>query len=232
MAVILSIETSTKTSSIAIHESGTLISSLNVHLEKSHSEYLTLSIKYLLKTSGIKIDTLDAVAISKGPGSYTGLRIGTSTAKGICYALDTKLISVNTLEAMALGMAKYKDANALLCPMIDARRMEVYCLVANKNMNVIAKTQAKIIDQSSFKDLLKNNTMIFFGNGASKCKDELGSSKNAIFIENIYPSAEHVGALAWESYQKDQFENTAYFEPFYLKDFIAKKPSINKLVKQ
>src|SRR5210317_1868161 len=105
MAVILSIETSTKTSSVAIHESGTLISSLNVHLEKSHSEYLTLSIKYLLKTSGIKIDTLDAVAISKGPGSYTGLRIGTSTAKGICYALDTKLISVNTLEAMALGMA-------------------------------------------------------------------------------------------------------------------------------
>jgi len=230
MAIILSIETSTKTSSIAIHENGELISSQHIHIEKSHAQYLTLSIKYLLETSGILMNHIDAVAISKGPGSYTGLRIGTSTAKGICYALDTKLIAINSLEAMAYGMAKLSYDKVLLCPMIDARRMEVYCLIAAQDMTIIETTKAMIIDKDSFAGLLTDNKIIFFGNGALKCKPELRHSSNAIFIEGVHPSAKHIGALAWEAYRRHQFEDTAYFEPFYLKDFIAKKPIGKKLV--
>ena len=142
MALILSIETSTLTSSIALHDQGTLISALDLHIDKSHSEYLTPSVKYLLESSGIKLNSLDAVAISKGPGSYTGLRIGTSTAKGICYAFDAKLIAINTLEAMAFGMSKFYKDSTLLCPMLDARRMEVYCTVCRVDMSIIEKTQA------------------------------------------------------------------------------------------
>lgn len=230
MGFILSIETSTLTSSIALHNNGNLISSLNIHIEKSHSEYLTPSIKYLLETSGIDIKELDAVAISKGPGSYTGLRIGTSTAKGICYALDIKLIAVNTLEAMAYGMSKFYSKNTLLCPMLDARRMEVYCLVSKLDLTILTETEAKIIDESSFSNLLSGNEMVFFGNGAAKCRTVLEKIENAIFVEDINPSAVNVGELAWRSYEKEEFENVAYFEPFYLKDFIAKKPSAKKLV--
>ena len=162
MSLILSIETSTLTSSIALHDKGILISALDLHIDKSHSEYLTPSIKYLLESSGIKMSALDAVAISKGPGSYTGLRIGTSTAKGICYALDSKLIAINTLEAMAFGMSKFYKDNTLLCPMLDARRMEVYCTVSRTDMSIIEKTQAKIIDESSYENLLAKNEMVFF----------------------------------------------------------------------
>lgn len=230
MAIILSIETSTLTSSIAIHEDGQLISSQNIHVEKSHSEYLAPSIKYLFETCGLKMKAIDAVAISKGPGSYTGLRIGTSSAKGICYALDVKLIGINSLIAMARGMIKYHFEDALFCPMIDARRMEVYCLVTKNDLSIVENTQAKIIDESSFANLLIDNQVIFFGNGAIKCKPALDYSEKAIFIENINPSAEHIGILAWEAYQQKKFEDLAYFEPFYLKDFIAKKPSVKKMV--
>ena len=218
MAIILSIETSTQTSSIAIHENGELLSSQHIHTEKSHAEYLTLSIKYLIETSGLQMHHIDAVAISKGPGSYTGLRIGTSTAKGICYALEAKLIAINSLEAMAFGMAQHLYEPVLLCPMIDARRMEVYCMIMDHEMSIIEGTQAKIIDKSSFESLLLKNKIMFFGNGASKCKPELSHHDNAMFIEGIYPSAEHIGALAWKSYCNHQFEDPAYFEPFYLKD--------------
>jgi tRNA threonylcarbamoyladenosine biosynthesis protein TsaB len=136
MAIILSIETSTPTSSIAIHDAGNLVSSQSIHKSKSHSEYLVPSIKYLCETSGIEINEIGAVAISKGPGSYTGLRIGTSTAKGLCYGLEAKLIAVNTLEAMAYGMRKYFAEETMLCPMLDARRMEVYCLVMGSDFSL------------------------------------------------------------------------------------------------
>jgi tRNA threonylcarbamoyladenosine biosynthesis protein TsaB len=230
MAIILSIETSTPTSSIAIHDAGKLISSQHIHVDKSHAEYLTLSVKNLLDTSGLSIQKVDAVAVSKGPGSYTGLRIGTSTAKGICYALGAKLIAVNTLEAMAYGMAKYQQKSVLLCPMIDARRMEVYCLIATTDGQIIEKTQAKIIDTDEFSELITDNEIVFFGNGAHKCKSVFGNNKNAVFVNDIFPSAADVGALGWQAYQKNQFEDTAYFEPFYLKEFIAKKPSTKKMV--
>jgi tRNA threonylcarbamoyladenosine biosynthesis protein TsaB len=176
------------------------------------------------------MNSLDAVAISKGPGSYTGLRIGTSTAKGICYAIGAKLIAINTLKAMAFGISKFYKDTTLLCPMLDARRMEVYCLVCRNDMSSIEKTQAKIIDQSSFENLLAKHEMVFFGNGAPKCKPLLQKSPNATFIDGIYTSAANIGDLAWRSFQNDQFEDVAYFEPFYLKDFVAKKPSAKKLV--
>lgn len=230
MALILSIETSTTVSSVAIHEDGHMIASQSLHIDKSHSAYLAPSIKNLFETSGLQMKSIDAVAISKGPGSYTGLRIGTSTAKGICFGLDAKLIGINSLEAMAYGIVKYMPKDVILCPMIDARRMEVYCLIAKTDMSILEKTSSKIIDEKSFSDLLSKNKIVFIGNGAMKCKPALDSSKNTIFIDDIFPSAEHVGALAWQAYENNEFENLAYFEPYYLKDFIAKKPSAKKLV--
>lgn len=230
MAIILSIDTSTNISSIAIHDEGRLISTQSIHKNKSHSEYLVPSIKYLFEMSDISLNSIDAVAIAQGPGSYTGLRIGTSAAKGLCYGLDARLIAINTLEAMCFGMHRFTLSDFLLCPMLDARRMEVYCLVMQPDGIIIENTQAKIIDENSFLSLLKAHKMIFFGGGASKCKPSLASHSNALFIDDVHPSAEHIGALAWEKYQKNQFEDLAYFEPFYLKDFIAKKPSVNKLV--
>ncbi len=225
MTLILSIETSTPASSVALHEDGKLISSLHIHLSKSHSQYLAPSIDCLFKVSGLELKSVDGVAISKGPGSYTGLRIGTSTAKGICYALDARLIAINTLESMVYGMAGYYEKNTIFCPMIDARRMEVYCLVADTDLNIVEPTQAKIIDENSFGHLLQDHKVIFFGNGAMKCQPLLGRYDNAVFIDDVHPSAENIGALAWKAWDKKQFEDVAYFEPYYLKDFIAKKPS-------
>lgn len=230
MAIILSIETSTPVSSIALHDSGVLISSQSIHKNKSHSEFLVPSIQYLCQASGITMQEIKSVAISKGPGSYTGLRIGTSTAKGICYGLDAQLIAVNTLEAMAHGISKYFDQETLLCPMLDARRMEVYCLAMINDGKILEPTNARIIDENSFQNLLDKNKVVFFGNGAIKCKSILGNHNNAIFIDDIYPSAIQIGELAWEKHQNASYEDLAYFEPFYLKDFIAKKPSSKKMV--
>lgn len=230
MAIILSIETATKTSSIAIHENGELLASLDLHQEKSHSEHLTSSIKYLLETCGIEIKDLVSVAISKGPGSYTGLRIGTSTAKGICYGIDAKLIGINTLKSMAYGMSRYSHEDVLLCPMIDARRMEVYCLLTDSKMNIVSETQAKIIDENAFAEHLEKSKILFFGDGAFKCKSKLEANENAVFLEVACTSAVHTGSLAWEAFKNNQFEDVAYFEPYYLKDFIAKKPSGKNLV--
>jgi len=230
MSIILSIETSTPISSIAFHNSGKLISDLTIHKNKSHSEYLLPSIKYLSEASGIKMKDIQSVAISKGPGSYTGLRIGTSSAKGLCYGLDVPLIAINTLEAMAIGIRKFFGEEVLLCPMLDARRMEVYCTVMELNGNILKKTSSLIIDEYSFADLLREHKMFFFGDGASKCKPVLQHHQNALFIDNVYPSAIHIGEMAWHKFTMNQFEDLAYFEPFYLKDFIAKKPSAKKLV--
>ena len=230
MAIILSIETSTPISSIAFHDAGKLISDLSIHKNKSHSEYLVPSIKYLAAASSISMKDIQAVAISKGPGSYTGLRIGTSSAKGLCYGLDVPFIAVNTLEAMAMGIRKFVSEKVLLCPMLDARRMEVYCVVMKDNGDVIEDTNARIINESSFGELLKKYKMLFFGNGASKCRPVLGDHPNARFVDKVFPSAIQIGELAWAKFQENLFEDLAYFEPFYLKDFIAKKPSAKKLV--
>jgi len=230
MAIILSIETSTVTSSIAIHDEGVLMASLHVHLTKSHSEHLAPTIKHLLEVCGKSSDDIHAIAVSKGPGSYTGLRIGTATAKGLCYGLNARLIAINTLEAMAFGIAAFSKEDTFLCPMIDARRMEVYCMILDKELKILQPTQALVIDENSFSEYLSDHRIVFFGNGADKCRAALRHQPNAIFLDGIHPNAEHIGTLAWRHFQHQYFEDVATFEPYYLKDFIAKKPSAPKLV--
>lgn len=223
--MILSIETSTKACSVALHNQGELLAESTLYVDKSHSEKLALLIKDLLSYADISTSKLQAVAVASGPGSYTGLRIGTSTAKGLCYALGIPLIAIGTLEAMTYGVSQsITDIEVLLCPMLDARRMEVYTLLATNKLKVIQSTEAKIIDEHSYADQLDTNKIVFFGNGASKCKPALGNNPNAIFINTQSISAVSVGTLAWNKFQQNDFEDLAYFEPEYLKEFKAIKP--------
>lgn len=223
--MILSIDTSTNVCSVALHHELQLIASAELHLDKSHSGYLIVLIREILAKSNIEAHELSAIAISEGPGSYTGLRIGTATAKGLCYAHDLPLIAVNTLEAMAKEVAAFfPQTSTLLCPMIDARRMEVYFAGFDGHMNPIEKTRPLIIDQNSFQNQLKQfEQLILFGNGADKCKEIMSQYENTKFIDEIYPSAKYVGLLAFEKWKSNQFENLAYFEPFYLKEFQVTK---------
>jgi tRNA threonylcarbamoyladenosine biosynthesis protein TsaB len=221
MALIVSIETSTTACSVALHQEGKLISEMGLFLEKSHSNYLTLMIEKTVEYAGYSLNEIDAFAVSKGPGSYTGLRIGVSTAKGLCFALDKPLIAINTLEAMALQISPFFDEKHLFCSLIDARRMEVYCAIFNKKMETISPTQAKIIDETSFKEELSKNKIVFLGNGAEKCKEVI-KSENIIYLDNIHPNAKEIGFLAIEKHKNKQWEDVAYFEPFYLKDFVGK----------
>ena len=219
MALLLCLETATKSCSVALARDGVLLHFKEEVSEKySHSEQLTLFIESLLQEQRIELSDLDAIAVSKGPGSYTGLRIGVSTAKGLCYALDKPLIGVSTLEAMASGMEK-KIPNKLYCPMIDARRMEVYMAFfqAGKQLTDI---KAHIVETNSFSKMLAKKKVLFFGDGAEKCQG-LISHVNATFITDVYPSAKDMVALAENAFMQKQFENIAYFEPYYLKDFVA-----------
>lgn len=218
---ILSIETSQKVSSVALHNGSELLASSTLFNEKSASGLLTPLIEQLLKNCNIKPTDLEAVAVAKGPGSYTGLRIATSTAKGLCLAIDKPLIAINTLEAMVLQVADFHPKSFLFCPMLDARRMEVYCALYDSNLNCLKNTEAKIIDENSFIALLSNTSIVFFGDGATKCKSFFGENKNAHFINNIWPSATTIGKLAFEKYLKNDFENLVTFEPFYLKEFVG-----------
>mgnify|MGYP002713046199 CR=1 FL=1 len=222
--MILSIETSTKTCSVALHDKNTLLAETTLHVDKSHSEKLAVLIKDLLQYAEVNSKQLKAIAVASGPGSYTGLRIGVSTAKGLCYALNIPLIAINTLEAMAFGMGKTLTEKALICPMLDARRMEVYCLVADHKGKVLQPANAKIIDAHSFEQELSEHKMVFFGNGAAKCKPVMEHSKNAFFIDNEGISAVYVGELALKKFNEEAFEDLAYFEPEYLKEFKAIKP--------
>ena len=224
MSVILSIETSTKICSVALHLEGSLLACHDLFLEKSHSSLLTVMVADVLKQCAFSLHDISAIAVSLGPGSYTGLRIGVSTVKGLGYALDKPVIGVNTLEAMAVGSSRFNTDGALLCPMIDARRMEVYCLLMNHELDLIERTQARIIDELSFADYLQDEKILFFGNGADKCREVLRHQSNALFLEGINPSAMYVGAVACQKFEKKLFEDIAYFEPFYLKDFKPGKP--------
>ncbi len=223
MAIILSIETSTNAGSVAVHHEDKFLAQVEMHHSNAHSYHLNHAIDFALKLSDVTINQLEAIALSKGPGSYTGLRIGTSTAKGLCCALNIPLISVNTLRAMAKSVAPYFDANHLLCPMIDARRMEVYTALYNITLSNIFPTEARILAEDTYGQELQNSSVVFFGNGAAKF-ESLTHSKNAIFLKDISPSAKFIGELAISKYQKNQFEDLAYFEPYYLKEFMATKP--------
>jgi len=224
MGLILAIETSTVVCSVALFDGPLILGLQELYTEKSHSQFLTPMVGNVVDQAGYKLQALDAVAISMGPGSYTGLRIGTSTAKGLCFALDIPLISVNTLMAMVCGMNKYNQNGKLLCPMIDARRMEVFSMVTNDKLKILEDTQAKVINELSYHQFLREYEMLFFGNGSDKCKKILSKTPNAHFIKGVNPSASNIGDLAWEKYQNKKFEDLAYFEPFYLKSFRATKP--------
>lgn len=223
MALILSLETSTTVCSVALASDYTMLALKEENARYTHAEHITLYIQEVLKQAGRTFSELDAIAVSMGPGSYTGLRIGVSTAKGLCFALDKPLIAIPTLKSMATSQFSTPDSQLplLLCPMIDARRMEVYCAVYDNYFNEVRKTEAVIITENSFTDLLKENTVYFFGDGAVKCKEVLGIHKNAVFIDNIFPSAKYLAKLAYDSFSRQRFENLALFEPFYLKDFVA-----------
>ncbi|MNR08045.1 tRNA threonylcarbamoyladenosine biosynthesis protein TsaB [compost metagenome] len=177
-----------------------------------------------MDSAGLKYEELDAVAVSKGPGSYTGLRIGVSTAKGLCFALDKPLIAIDTLQMMAEGFAAQQPENkGLICSMIDARRMEVFTAVFDHQLNHISPVEAKIIDEQSFEGLLTDQTITFIGDGAAKCREVL-SHERASFLESNFNSAAHMSRLALEAFQAGNFEDVAYFEPFYLKDFVLTTP--------
>ncbi|MBL4625821.1 MAG: tRNA (adenosine(37)-N6)-threonylcarbamoyltransferase complex dimerization subunit type 1 TsaB [Flavobacteriales bacterium] len=227
MAIILSIETATKACSVAISQNNKILSVVeNIGDGYSHAENLSVFIEKSLTETDLKYADIDAVAISKGPGSYTGLRIGTSTAKGLCFALDIPLISVSTLQAMAIGGKKEFNyqSSTLFCPMIDARRMEVYSAFFNSTTDFIRETQADIIDENSYLTYLSKSEVVFFGDGAEKCKETLSVHDNAHFIDGFHPSAQYMVGIACDKFTSKQFEDTAYFEPYYLKDFVAGKP--------
>lgn len=225
MALILSLETSTTVCSVALHSNGKLIASAEMHKEQSHASKLAVLIDQVVKLADVSMNSLQAIAVSEGPGSYTGLRIGVSTAKGLCFALGIPLLSVGTLSLLARQIqSKAILDNAWFCPMIDARRMEVYCQMFDSEMNVLQPIEAKVIDEESFKDLLPDHKIIFFGDGAAKCKSVIIHS-NAFFISDIVPSAKELGSLASEKILKNEFENLVTFEPFYLKEFLIKKPA-------
>ena len=220
--MILQIQTATTVCSVALANQGQVIAFKEVNERNIHAEAITVFIDEILKNAGVKYHDLDAVAVSSGPGSYTGLRIGVSTAKGLCYALDKPLIAVETLEAMAGGMiATGVDPNTLLCPMIDARRMEVYTALFNAEGKRLKATAAEIIDADSFFEQLKNNKILFFGDGAPKCRAVLGNNPNALFVDDFNNSATHLTQMAYHKFKAGQFEDVAYFEPFYLKDFLV-----------
>jgi tRNA threonylcarbamoyladenosine biosynthesis protein TsaB len=223
MALILSLETSGTACAVALHAGGTLVKSLEVNEPQAHAAKLAVLVKEVLQQAGFAVHQLQAVAVSAGPGSYTGLRIGTSTAKGICYALNIPLIAIDTLEVLAFAFRRQSGAEkGLLCPMIDARRMEVYCQVMDTTLAVVQPVEAKIIDNTSFAELLKQQQMFFFGDGAGKCRGVI-SHENAVFADNIGPEAPALGEMAFAKFVKKEFEDLETFTPFYLKDFIAKK---------
>jgi len=234
MALILNIETATRVCSVALSRDGTVIASKETNEQNSHSSSITIFTEEVVKEAKVKFEEIDAIAISKGPGSYTGLRIGVSTAKGLCYALDKPLISTGTLQAMAYGMSQHPevlemDDNILFCPMIDARRMEVYAAIYDIENKEIRAVGADIIDENSFSEFLNKSKVIFFGDGAAKCKEALSGHANAIFYDDIHPSSLHMVSIAEQKFLNKQFEDLAYFEPFYLKDFIAGKPKVKGL---
>lgn len=226
MSLILGIETATKMCSVAISRDGVLLALKETGGEYSHSENLNHFVELACNEAKIKLNELDAIAISKGPGSYTGLRIGVSSAKGLCYGLEKPLIAVDTLKALTLAVINSNSfvSGTLFCPMIDARRMEVYTALYNSSLEMIEPISAKIMDESSFVKVLQEHKVVFFGDGAEKCKTLLGGHKNAVFIDNVEPSAKYINQLALEKLNKQQFEDVAYFEPYYLKEFLATTP--------
>lgn len=230
MATILLIETATPICSTAIEQNGKIITINECSEPNSHSSKLSILIKELMEKANMAYNMLDAICVSSGPGSYTGLRIGVSTAKGLCYALDKPLLSVGTLHSMALGyLSQQPRHTGLICPMIDARRMEVYAAIFDNNGNCIRPTSADIITESIYDEWLNNNNITFIGDGADKTRPLFENKNKVLFDTDFKISATGMAKIAEDLYKKHTFEDIAYFEPFYLKDFVAAKPSVKGL---
>jgi tRNA threonylcarbamoyladenosine biosynthesis protein TsaB len=220
VAYILNIETSTTNCSVSLsHKGETLVLKEDYGNGYSHAEKLHVYVDEVLKEAKISTLQLDAIAVSKGPGSYTGLRIGVSAAKGLAFALNIPLISVSTLEALA---HQVKADSGLIIPMLDARRLEVYSAIFDTQFNSIRAIEAQVLNETSFQSYLSKNKVYFIGDGVAKTKALLDNN-NAVFIENKLPSADQMSALSFNKYKKSDTEDVAYFEPYYLKDFVAIK---------
>jgi tRNA threonylcarbamoyladenosine biosynthesis protein TsaB len=225
MSCILNIETSTDVCSVSASQDGAVIFNEEDHSGPNHAVKLGIFVDEALSFIDNHAIPLDAVAVSSGPGSYTGLRIGTSMAKGICYGRDVKLIAIPTLELLTVPVLLRQELedDALLCPMIDARRMEVYAAVYDRALHPLRQVQADIVDAGTYLPFLDAHPVYFFGNGAAKCKEIL-QHPNARFIDGIEPLAKWMFPLAEKHIALEQYEDVAYFVPFYLKDFVAKRP--------
>jgi len=219
MAIILNIETATKNCSVSLSKSGKTIF-FKEHADQgySHAEKLHVFIDEVIKECQINISEINAVAVSKGPGSYTGLRIGVSAAKGLCYALNIPLIAVDTLEILANQVQK-KDG--LIVPMLDARRMEVYSAIFNNDLEKISETKAEILSTESYDEI--NEKIYFVGDCQEKCQTVLTKNNFEFLPEIVYPSANEMSKISYQKFENKQFEDVAYFEPFYLKDFLLTK---------
>jgi len=224
MTHILCLETATTNCSVALSINGEVVAMKEDNAQKySHAERLHVFIKDVLEEASITKDQLTAIAVSKGPGSYTGLRIGVSAAKGLCVALELPLIAIDTLGALSRKLTVQPDE--LIIPMLDARRMEVYSAVFNHNGHSIRETQAQILDETSFIKYLDKGIVHFIGNGVEKFQ-EVCTHPNARFTLGELPSSLQMTALAQEKFEVNDLEDVAYFEPYYLKDFIAGKPKV------
>lgn len=218
MAIILNIETATKNCSVSLAKNGEVIALKELNDGNySHAEKLHPFINEVLQEAKIDKRDIAAIAVSKGPGSYTGLRIGVSAAKGLCFALQKPLISIETLLSLAQTI---RVEEGHIVPMLDARRMEVYAKVLDANYHTARSIQAEIIDENSFSEYLHQGKVYFLGDGAEKCKTLL-THENAVFIDGKFPSAKEMASLSYEKYKKNDIEDVAYFEPFYLKDFVV-----------
>lgn len=229
MPLLLSIESATSICSVALHDQSQLIAAKENRVPQTTATQIMPMIDALFTETKTSSKELSGVVVSEGPGSYTGLRIGVATAKGICFALSIPLISINTLELLAyqlkISQGSNLDGNALLCPMLDARRHEVYCMLLDAQLNQVEPTQAKIIDAESFSSNLKNQ-VFFFGDGSDKCKAII-NHPNAIFVQGIVPKAESLGEMGFIKWQNTDFVDLTQFEPYYLKDFMFKKPNLS-----
>ena len=226
MSCILHIETSTNVCSVAVSEDGKVIFDKADRTGNNHAEALGSFVDEAMSFADSHAIPLDAVAVSSGPGSYTGLRIGVSMAKGVCYALNLPLLSVPTLELMCVPVLLRNEEiedEALLCPMIDARRMEVYAALYDRALKPVRGIQADVVDDDTYRQWLEDRPVYFFGNGAAKCMDTI-NHPNAHLIEGIEPVAKWMMPLAERKMLNDIHEDVAYFVPYYLKDFVAKQP--------
>lgn len=217
--------------SVSLFDEETLVSFKELDQGYTHAENLHVFADALIKEAHIPLQHLSAIAVSKGPGSYTGLRIGVSAAKGLAFAHNIPLIAVDTLQLMCKAVEQTLGVQTHYCPMIDARRMEVYCCVYDSELRPLEPIEALIVDKESTKKFYNYKGLCFFGDGMPKSKDLLLSAGEFSFIPNICPSAKHMGKLSYAKFRGKDFENTAYFEPYYLKDFLAGKKKLKDEVK-